>query len=218
MADNISLIIADDHPIVRQGLRQTIEKNKRLTVAAEAGNGEEAIKFIEEIQPNIAILDVDMPGMNGFDVARWIRKKDLPTEMIFLTMHSDEDIFNEAIDLGAKGFVLKDSALTDIVECINAVAQDQHYTSHALTSFLLNRSKRAIQMSEDKPLLNDLTTAERRVLKLIAENLTTNEIAKKLFVSPRTIERHRYNISRKLDLQGSNSLLKFALLNKSKLL
>ena len=133
-------------------------------------------------------------------------------------MHSDEDIFNEAIDLGAKGFVLKDSALMDIVECIKTVARSEHYTSHALTSFLINRSKRAIQMTENQPSINDLTSAERRVLKMIAENLTTNEIATKLFISSRTVEKHRSNISQKLNLQGSNSLLKFALLNKSKLL
>ncbi len=218
MSDKISLIIADDHPIVRQGLRQTIEKDKKLAVVAEAGNGEEAVAFIKEHQPQIAILDIDMPVMNGFDVARWIREKKSPTEIIFLTMHSDEDIFNEAIDLGAKGFVLKDSALMDIVECIKTVARSEHYTSHALTSFLINRSKRAIQMTENQPSINDLTSAERRVLKMIAENLTTNEIATKLFISSRTVEKHRSNISQKLNLQGSNSLLKFALLNKSKLL
>ncbi len=218
MAEKIELLIADDHPIVREGLRQAIEKDKKLTVVAEAGNGREAIELIKEFSPRIVILDVDMPLMNGFDVARWIRKNEISAEMIFLTMHGDEDIFNEAIDLGAKGFVLKDSALLDIVECIKAVAQNRHFTSHALTSFLINRSKRAIQMTGEKPLLSDLTSTERRVLKLIAENLTTNEIAKKLFISPRTVEKHRSNISNKLNLQGSNSLLKFALLNKSKLL
>jgi DNA-binding NarL/FixJ family response regulator len=218
MSNEIKIIIADDHPIVRQGLRQTIEKDKKLTVVAEAGNGEEAVALIKEHHPQIAIIDVDMPVLNGFDVARWIRKDKVSTEMIFLTMHSDEDIFNEAIDLGAKGFVLKDSALIDIIECIKAVARNEHYTSHALTSFLMNRSKRAMQITESQPSINDLTTAERRVLKMIAENFTTNEIAKKLFISPRTVEKHRSNISNKLNLQGSNSLLKFALLNKSKLL
>jgi DNA-binding NarL/FixJ family response regulator len=218
MAEKIELLIADDHPVVRQGLRQAIEKDNRLIVVAEAGDGHEAMESIEEFQPKIAILDIDMPKANGFEVARWIRKNEIPTEMIFLTMHSDEDIFNEAIDLGAKGFVLKDSALLDIVECVKAVAQNKHYTSHSLTSFLINRSRRAVKMREEKPLLGDLTSTERRILKMIAENLTTAEIAKKLFISPRTVEKHRSNISRKLNLSGSNSLLKFALLNKSKLL
>lgn len=218
MVNKISIIIADDHPIVRQGLRQAIEKDKRLIVIAEAGDGQEAIEIIKGHQPQIAILDIDMPVMNGFDVARWICEKEIPTDMIFLTMHHDEDIFNEAIDLGAKGFVLKDSAVIDIVDCINSVAQNVHYISHQLTSFLINRSKRAIQLSEKQPSINDLTSMERRVLKMIAENLTSIEIAKKLFISPRTVDKHRSNISQKLNLQGSNSLLKFALMNKSKLL
>lgn len=135
-----------------------------------------------------------------------------------MTMHRDEDLFNEAIDLGAKGFVLKDSALSDIVECIRAVAASEHYTSHALTSYLINRSRRAINLTEKQPSINDLTPAERKVLKLIAENLTSKEIGEQLFVSLRTVEKHRENICQKLNLQGSHSLFKFAISNKSKLL
>lgn len=212
--NEITIIIADDHPIVRQGLRQVIEEDLRLRVVAEANNGQEAIDAIERHSPNVTILDVDMPVMNGFDAARGIREKGLKTEIIFLTMHRDEDIFNEAIDLGAKGYVLKDSALADIVECVKAVAASEHYASHALTSFLINRSRRAIGLTEKQPSINDLTPTERRVLKLIAENLTTKEIGEQLFVSPRTVEKHRENICQKLGLQGSHSLLKFALSHK----
>ncbi len=210
----ITIIIADDHPIVRQGLRQVIEEDPRLRVVAEANNGEEAIESIKLHSPDVTILDVDMPLMNGFDAARAVREKGLKTEIIFLTMHCDEDIFNEAIDLGAKGYVLKDSALTDIIECIKTVAASEHYASHALTSFLINRTRRVINLAEKLPSINDLTPTERRVLKLIAENLTTKEIGEQLFVSPRTIEKHRSNICQKLDLQGSHSLLKFALTHR----
>jgi len=212
--NEITIIIADDHPIVRQGLRQVIEEDLRLRVVAEANNGTEAIEAIERYLPNVTILDVDMPVMNGFDAARVIREKGLRTEIIFLTMHRDEDIFNEAIDLGAKGYVLKDSALTDIIECVKTVAASEHYASHALTSFLINRSRRAVGLIEKQPSINDLTQTERRVLKLIAENLTTKEIGEQLFISPRTVEKHRENICQKLGLQGSHSLLKFALSHK----
>ena len=133
-------------------------------------------------------------------------------------MHRDEDLFNEALDLGAKGFVLKDSALDDIVECIKAVAADRYYASHSLTTFLINRSRRAISLTEKQPSINDLTPTERRVLKLIAENLTSKEIGDQLFISPRTVEKHRANICKKLNLHGSHTLFKFAVLNKSKLL
>jgi DNA-binding NarL/FixJ family response regulator len=218
MNDEITILIADDHPIVRQGLRQTIEEDGRLRVVAEANDGQKAVEAIAAHSPRLSILDIDMPVMNGFEAARAIRQKGLSTEIIFLTMHRDEDIFNEAIDLGAKGFVLKDSALNDIIECIKTVAAAQHYTSHALTSFLINRSRRAIGLTEKQPKIGDLTPTERRVVKLIAEDLTTKEIGEQLFVSPRTVEKHRENICQKLDLQGSHSLLKFALSHKSELL
>jgi DNA-binding NarL/FixJ family response regulator len=216
--ENITIIIADDHPIVRKGLRETIEEESNFIVLAEVDNGQKAIEAIEKFSPKVTILDIDMPIMNGFEVARAIREKRFPTEIIFLTMHRDEELFNEAIDLGAKGFVLKDSALTDIIECIKTVAASQHYASHALTSFLIKRSRRAIGLSEKQPSINDLTLSERRVLKLIAENLTTREIGEQLFISPRTVEKHRENICQKLNLQGSHSLFKFALQHKSELL
>ena len=166
----------------------------------------------------VASLIVVNAVMNGFEAARVIQKGNVKTEIIFLTMHKDEDLFNEAIDLGAKGFVLKDSALGDIVECIKTVAQSEHFASHALTSFLINRTKRAIQMTETAPSLNDLTPTERKVVKLIADNMTSNDIGEELNISPRTVDKHRSNICKKLDLTGSNSLLKFALSHKSQLL
>ena len=218
MENQITILIADDHPIVRQGLRQTIEEDRRLTIVAEAGNGQEAIAEIELHAPHVTILDVDMPVMNGFDAARTIRERGLATEIIFLTMHRDEDMFNEAIDLGAKGFVLKDIALADIVECIKTVAASKHYASHALTSFLINRGRRANDLTEKQPSINDLTPTERRVLKLIAEGRTSREIGEQLFISPRTVEKHRENICQKLDLQGSHSLYKFALSHRTELL
>ena len=218
MNDEITILIADDHPIVRQGLRQTIEEDRRLRVVAEASDGGQAVEAVAEHLPRVTILDIDMPVMNGFDAARAIRKQGLTTEIIFLTMHRDEDILNEAIDLGAKGFVLKDSALNDIIECIKTVAASEHYASHALTSFLINRSRRAAGLTARQPSIADLTPTERRVLKLIAENMTTKEIGEQLFVSPRTVEKHRENVCQKLDLQGSHSLLKFALSHRSELL
>lgn len=217
MADTITIVIADDHPIVRQGLRQTIEEDGRLLVVADVSDGQQAVEAVEIHSPRVTILDIDMPVMNGFDAARAIRQKELSTEIVFLTVHKDEEIFNEAIDLGAKGFVLKDSALTDIIECIKTVASSEHYASHALTSFLMNRSRRAIELTEKQPSIKDLTPTEHQVLKLIADNLTTKEIGERLFISPRTVEKHRENICQKLNLQGSHSLLKFALTHKSEL-
>jgi DNA-binding NarL/FixJ family response regulator len=218
MSSEITIILVDDHPIVRKGLREVIEEDKRLRVVAEANNGREALEAIEKFRPEVTILDVDMPVMNGFDTARAIKAGKLATEIIFMTMHRDEDLFNEAIDLGAKGFVLKDSALNDIIECIKTVAASEHYASHALTKFLINRSRRAVGLTEQQPTVKDLTPTERRILKLIAENMTSKEIGEEIFISPRTVEKHRQNICQKLDLQGSHSLFKFAIQHKSELL
>jgi DNA-binding NarL/FixJ family response regulator len=184
----ITIIIADDHPIVRKGLREIIEEDVKLRVISEVNNGKEAVEAIEKHAPKVTILDVDMPVMNGFEAAREIKSKKLQTEIIFLTMHRDEDLFNEAIDLGAKGFVLKDSALGDIVECIKAVAANEHYASHALTKFLINRSRRAIGLSEKQPSINDLTPTERKVQsahrrKASAEYLPKTRLARQSFAS-----------------------------------
>lgn len=218
MSNEITIILADDHPIVRKGLREVIEEDKRLRVVAEANNGREAVEAIEKFSPQVTILDIDMPVMNGFETAREIKRRKLKTEIVFLTMHRDEDLFNEAIDLGAKGFVLKDSALIDIIECVKAVAASEHYASHALTKFLINRSRRALGLTERQPTINDLTPTERRILKLIAENMTSKEIGEEIFISPRTVEKHRQNICQKLNLQGSHSLFKFSVQHKSELL
>ncbi|MCW5960240.1 MAG: response regulator transcription factor [Pyrinomonadaceae bacterium] len=216
--NEITIILADDHPIVRKGLREVIEDDRRLKVVAEAGNGGDAVEAVERLKPHVIVLDIDMPVMNGFEAAREIKSRNILTEIVFMTMHRDEEMFNEALDLGAKGFVLKDSALDDIIECIKEVAADRYYASHSLTTFLMNRSRRAIGLSEKQPSINDLTATERGVLKLISENQSSKEIGEQMFISPRTVEKHRANICRKLDLRGSHSLIKFAVLNKSKLL
>ncbi len=215
--NEITIIIADDHPIVRQGLRQTIETAKDITILAEAEHGRAALDAIIKFAPNIAVLDIDMPEMDGFAVARAVSEQNLATEIIFLTIHQDEIMFNEAIDLGAKGFVLKQSALSEIISCIKTVAKSQYYASSALTTFLINRQRRSLSLSEKKVSINDLTRSERRILKMIADDRTTKEIADELFISPTTVEKHRQNICRKLELKGSYALLRFALKHKSEL-
>lgn len=165
----IRLVIADDHPIVRQGLRQAIERDAGLRVIAEAGNGSEALEQIAALRPQVAILDIDMPGMDGFGVARELRRRGVAVEIIFLTIHCEAEYFNEALDLGAKGYVLKDSAIGDIVSGIRAVAGGQHYTSPALTSYLVARARRPAGANAERPGLDALTPTERQVLKLLAE-------------------------------------------------
>ncbi|HKQ06925.1 MAG TPA: response regulator transcription factor [Blastocatellia bacterium] len=213
----IRILIADDHPIVRRGLRQVIEAEACLKVVGEADDGEAALVQIQELRPEVAVLDVNMPKLGGFDLLREIQKRGLPVATIFLTMYSDEELFNEALDLGAKGYVLKESAVTDIVNCVKAVAAGRPYITPSLSEYLLNRSRRATSLTEQKPSLRDLTPAERRILKLIAANKSSKEIAEELYVSVRTVENHRTNICQKLDIHGNNALLRFALEHRSEL-
>ena len=204
MAADIKILIADDHPIVRQGLRTIIESAPDLTVIAEAGDGKEALQMLLQLKPQVAVLDIDMPLMDGFSVARVLREKEPGIEIIFLTVHREGSFLDKARKVGAKGYVLKDSALADIVTGVRAVTSGHSYVSPAMTSYLLNRRGSAKQAGE----LTDLTPAELTVLQMIAEYKTTKDIASALFVSPRTVETHRANICQKLNLRGSHALMK----------
>lgn len=210
MKSEVSVLIADDHPIFRQGLRQIIETDRQLKVVAEAADGEQAFAHLRELRPDVAVLDLTMPLKDGFAVARAAREAHLPAALVFLTMHRDEHYLNAALDLGVRGYVLKDSAATEIVSCIKSVADGQDYISPALSSFLLRRGTRAVALTEQQPALAALTPAERRILKLIAEGQTSREIAAALNIGVRTVEHHRNNMAVKLELRGSHALVKFA--------
>lgn len=217
MKSEIKLVIADDHPVFREGLRQVIESDAQLIVLGEASDGVSAIRLIEKVSPDVAVLDVGMPNGDGFEVARVLQQKRLHVKMIFLTMHHDERFLNAALDLGVKGYLLKDSAIADIIASIKAVEAGQDYVSSALTGYLINRARRATRLAEEKPALSKLSSTELRVLKLLAEYKTSKEIAAELFVSPRTVEHHRANICEKLELRGSHALIKFAVEHSAEL-
>lgn len=154
--------------------------------------------------------------MDGFAAARQIQELRLAVKVVILTMHKDETHFNQAIDLGASGFVVKNQAASEIVRCIKSVASGAEYFSSALSAFLLKRARRASSFNQQTGI-DALTSAERRVLSLLAALKTNHEIAAELFVSPRTVENHRARICSKLDLQGANALVKFALHHKDEL-
>ena len=217
MTHPITLVIADDHPLFRSGLREAIVADTAIHIAGEAGDGEAALSLIRQHSPAMAVLDIDMPKMSGLEVARQLQKEKSDTDLIFLTMYKEEDLFNEAMDLGARAYVLKDSAVNDILSAIHAVADGKYYLSPTLSDHLIKRSARAEKMLRHTPSLEDLTTAELRILRLIAESKTSKEIADLLSISYKTVENHRTNIASKLHLRGSHSLLKFALENKSDL-
>ncbi len=217
MTSSVSIIIAEDHPLFRKGLSNAIKEDGTLRLAGEADNGEKALSLIEEHRPDVALLDIDMPRMSGLQVARAIQAKGLFVATIMLTIYKEEDMFNEAMDAGVRGYVLKETAVIDLLDAIRTVTMGKYYFSPAISGYLVSRSKRAKELLSQKPTLQSLTPSEQRILKFIGQNKTSKEIADDLNISFRTVETHRTNITTKLNLHGPHSLLKFALEHKSSL-
>jgi DNA-binding NarL/FixJ family response regulator len=214
MSTEIPILIADDHPIVRQGLRQTIEAAE-FRVVAEASDGQQALTLLEQLRPEIAVLDIDMPILDGFSVARVIRERGWPVKVVFLTVHREETYLQQALGLGASSYVLKDSAITDIVASLRAAHEGTAYLSPLMTNYLVRPPVSPAPVEHTG--LRALSVSERLVLQLIAEYKSTREIAEALHISPHTVETHRKNICRKLELRGSHALIKFALAHQLEL-
>lgn len=216
MEKTVNVIIADDHPIFISGLKQIIE-SPCIKIAGEASNGKEALELIKEHKPEVVILDINMPLLDGFGVLAGIKKLKKETKVIFLTFHKNEKIFNQAMDMGAHGFVLKENASSDLIDCINTVLKGDYYISPIISGMLMSRLKRKRELEENNAGLKSLTEIEIKILKMIAELKSSKEIADELYVSIRTVEKHREHINHKLNIHGNNALLKFALDNKSSL-
>lgn len=209
--EKIKLIIADDHHIFRKGILSIVSEDDGIEITGEAANGDDALKLIEEMKPDIAILDIDMPGLSGLDVARKVKSEKLPVKIVILTIHKDKEYFDEALELDIKAYVLKESIANDLIDCIKRVAAGEYYISSAISGYLVEKNKTAPKQTE----LDKLTNAEKEILKLIAQNKTSAQIADELFRSIRTIENHRNNICNKLGLKGPHALLLYAIQHKS---
>lgn len=211
------VFIADDHPIFRDGLIKVIEREPSFQFIGQAGDGEEALQLIRKLRPEIAILDIEMPEMSGIDVVRALHHDDLQIEIIILTMYNDEEFFHAAMDMGVKGYVLKDNAASDLIACLRTVANGSHYVTPSLSEHFVTRINIMNSFLEQNPSLRDLTPAQKRILGLVAQNKTSKEIAKDLYISVRTVENHRAQICEKLGLKGHNKLFEFALEHKASL-
>src|SRR3954464_2068519 len=170
MKKNITVLIADDHPIFRKGLCEVLSEDPSIHLVGEAADGTTALKRIQGLKPQAAVLDLDMPEQNGVQVAKKVLDLKLPVAVVILTMHKEERVFNEAINAGILGFVLKENAASELLGCIHAVVAGQPFISPSLSSFLLQRNTRLNDFVKENPELETLTPAERRIVKFIAEN------------------------------------------------
>ena len=212
MAEKIEILIAEDHPIFRRGLLQIINKEPDMVVVADLSNGLDVVKVASTCNPKIILLDIDMPLKSGLQVAADLKEEGSKANVIFLTSNSSYKDFSKAIEVGAKGYVLKDNAIEETVNCIRMVSSGKSYITPALSEYLL-QIHQSPQEEKTDSLKDKLSPSEFKILQLISSHKTTKVISEELFISPKTVENHRTNISKKLGLSGANSLLKFALLH-----
>ncbi len=208
------IIIADDHPLFRAGVKQTLESVEHFTVIGEAEDGITALEMIRSEEPDIAVLDIRMPKMNGLEIASTIYKEQLPTKALLLTMFKNRNYFYQAVLNGVKGYIFKETALHNLIEAVEAVSRGDTFLSESLASFTQAEEKQEIDSNLLTDAIKSLTTAEKNVLKKITEWKTNYEIGAELFISPRTVGSHRNHISDKLNLHGAHSLIRFAIENK----
>lgn len=218
MENKLTIIIADDHPLIREGLVHLITQQNIFTNIIEVTSGYEVISESEKSIPDIILLDIEIPGINGIDVSKILLKKYPSLKIIFLTMYNDEEILTEAIENGILGYVLKENSSEEIINCIKTVLKGNKYFSAQLSEKLVKKLESKHKRDEISLMLDKLSISEKRIIKLISENNTSKEIAEILFITPKTVENHRKNICDKLGLSGSHKLLKYALENKNKIL
>jgi DNA-binding NarL/FixJ family response regulator len=208
----IRILIADDHAIVRRGLRTLLETQTGWEVCAEASNGREAVERAEQFKPDVAVLDISMPELNGLDAARRILKTSPQTEVLILTMHQSEEAVAEVLKAGARGYVLKSDADQNLVAAVEALAQHKPFLSSNVTDIVLSDylNGRVDPFGESR---NRITSREREIIQLLAEGKSNKEVASVLDISTRTVETHRAHIMHKLGLTSFGDLVRYAVRN-----
>jgi two-component system response regulator NreC len=215
MTDNepIRLLLVDDHDVVRSGIRALLNAEEDMEVVGEAADGEQAVRAVQELQPDVALMDITMPGVNGMEATRQVLECCEATAVLALTIHEGREYFFEMLNAGASGYVPKSAAPEELLTAIRAVARGEVYLHSSVAALLLqDHLRRSRTGGPDEPSsMSSLTDREREVLTLVAEGLLNKEIGEQLGISPRTVARHRENIMRKLGLHSRTELVKYAI-------
>jgi len=206
----IRILLADDHTLIRRGLRLLIEQQPELSVVGEAEDGRQAVSQAAQLKPDVAVLDIGMPNLNGIEAAKQISESDTKTSIVILSMYSDETYILRALKAGARGYLLKDSAEADLVRAIKSVAEGKSFFSPTVSRVLLDDYVQKLKRTGGENSYDLLTAREREVLQLVAEGKSNKEVADLLNLSVYTVETHRSNIMEKLNLKGVPELILYA--------
>jgi two-component system, NarL family, response regulator NreC len=206
----IRIVLADDHKLMRSGLRVLLEQQADLTVVGEVSDGREAVALVASQRPDVLVMDIGMPSLNGIEAAAQITKSNPEVAIVMLSMHSDESYVLRALKAGAKGYLLKDSAEADLIQAVRAVAEGKSFFSPAVSKVLLDDYVRKLKRSGTEDPYDLLTPREREVLQLVAEGKSNKEVAQLLNLSVYTVETHRSNIMEKLNIHGIPELILYA--------
>jgi DNA-binding NarL/FixJ family response regulator len=211
MTQKIKIVIAEDHTIVREGLRALLDSDPELEVVGEVEDGREAIRSIKTFDPELLLMDLSMPRMNGMDAIREIKKRQPAIKIIVLTVHKTEEYVLASLEAGADGYILKDATHAELIICIKHVLKGKRYLSPEVSDKVINGYLDGKKGIKEETAWDKLTQREREILKLIAEGYKNREIADYLYISVKTVEKHRANLMGKLDLHSASGLTAFAI-------
>ncbi len=210
----VRILVADDHEVVRRGLRTLLEAQPDLQVCAEAATGREAVEKAKECKPDLVVMDIGMPELNGLEATRKVLRVLPQTEVLILTMHESEQVVREVLAAGARGYVLKSDAARDLVTAVKALRQHKPFFTSRVAELVLKGYLSGVQAGDEEPSLPSLTPREREIVQLLAEGKSNKEVAVALAISVKTVEAHRANIMRKLNLHSISELVHYAIRNK----
>jgi DNA-binding NarL/FixJ family response regulator len=207
----VRVLLADDHALIREGLRALLERHPSVEVVGEAGNGREAVKLAEEKRPDVVLMDIAMPDLNGLDATRQIRRLVPTARVLVLTMYDDRDYIYELLRAGASGYLLKGAAAADLLAAIDVVAKGGMFLEPPVAGLVVEESLRGSRGTREPEPLPALTPREREILQLVTEGCGNQAIGERLGISPKTVEVHRAHISAKLDIHDVPGLVKYAI-------